>query len=279
MTLLGGGVVRESIAPGIARLIVPTATLPPATATNAWLLGSQRLTVIDPGASDPIVQEAVVEALRDDRIERVVLTHHHPDHTSGARHLSQHTGAPIFGHPDTVPLFGTLDGLLADGDTIDTDAGTWQVVHTPGHAHGHICLVRKSDGYAVMGDLLAGEGTILIAPPEGHLATYLHSLERMRSLGIVHALPAHGPVLDAQATLQLYLMHRSHRTDQVRACLQDGPATPMELAERIYPELPAPFLPIGAHQLRAHLTWLEEHAETVCLPPDRYALRAPESTP
>ena len=183
-------VVRESIAPGIGRLIVPTDTLPPATATNAWLLGTDAITVVDPGASDPKVQDAVAHALRNDRVERIVLTHHHPDHTSGARHLAQATGAPIVGHPDTLAFFAPLDGGLHDGAVVKAGHDRWDVLHTPGHAHGHICLLRREDGFAVVGDLLAGEGTILIAPPEGHLATYLHSLERLKRTGIVHALPA-----------------------------------------------------------------------------------------
>ena len=268
-------VTREEVAPGIARLIVPTATLPPATATNAWLLGDEHLTIVDPGASDPAVQAAVVEALAGDRVERIVLTHHHPDHTSGARHLAAATGAPVVGHPDTEPLFGPLDATLREGDTLAIGTHSWAVVHTPGHAHGHICLTRASDGHAVVGDLLAGEGTILIAPPEGHLATYLHSLARMRDLGIQTALPAHGPALDAQASLALYLHHRNHRSEQVRDVLADGPASPIQLARTIYAELPPAVHQIAALQLNAHLTWWIEQDAVVRPSEDTFAWSTP----
>ena len=251
-------VVREVIAPGISRLVVPTDTLPPATTTNAWLLGTDAITVIDPGASDPAVQDAVALALQNDRVERIVLTHHHPDHTSGARHLAQATGAPIVGHPDTAAFFGPLDATLGDGAMVKVGRDCWAVMHTPGHAHGHICLLRHDDGYAVVGDLLAGEGTILIAPPEGHLATYLHSLERLKRTGIVHALPAHGPVLQAQVALDLYLSHRHARTKQVQSCLSAGLAAPLQMAASIYADLPTSVHPVAAHQLRSHLTWLIE---------------------
>lgn len=267
MTDIGArGVIHESIAPGISRLVVPTDTLPPATSTNAWLLGREALTVVDPGASDPAVQEAVVKALSTFTVARIVLTHHHPDHTSGAQHLSQATGAPIAGHPDTRGFFPGLDTTLEDGDTLTVGTEQWQVLHTPGHAHGHICLLRQTDGYAVVGDLLAGEGTILIAPPEGHLATYLHSLRRLQRRQVVHALPAHGPVLDAQSALEMYLTHRHARTAQVNACLAGGLATPLAMAAQIYPHLPAPFRPVAAHQLRAHLTWLIEHQTAYRMP-------------
>ena len=273
------GLHREQVAPGIARLIVPTDTLPPATATNAWLLGEDTLTVVDPGASDPTVQAAVVEALANEVVERIVLTHHHPDHTSGARHLSNATGAPIVAHPDTAPFFGPLDHTVRDADTLATGPWSWTVLHTPGHAHGHICLLRPSDGHVVIGDLLAGEGTILIAPPEGHLATYLHSLRRVRALGAQVALPAHGPALHAPALLDHYLHHRHNRTLQVRSRLTKHAHTPLELASHIYADIPAAFHGIAAHQLQAHLTWLIERDLVQATPAGSYSWTGPADAP
>jgi glyoxylase-like metal-dependent hydrolase (beta-lactamase superfamily II) len=265
-------VTRESIAPGVARLVVPTATLPPATSTNAWLLGTDVLTVIDPGASDPAVQRTVAEMLSQENVERIILTHHHPDHTSGARHLALATGAPVVAHPDTGAFYPDLDGHLQEGDHLAIGSSDWVVLHTPGHAHGHICLMRASDGYAVVGDLLAGEGTILIGPPEGHLETYLHSLRRLKHLGVTQALPAHGQVLHAPVALDLYLAHRAARTEQVRDCLAAGLTTPLEMARRIYADLPEAFHPLAAHQIRSHLTWLVERQLAHSPSSDCYAL-------
>ena len=262
--------VRETIAPGIERLIVPTSTLPPATSTNAWLLGEESLTVVDPGASDPEVQQAMLAALADDHVEQIVLTHHHPDHTSGARHLAGHTDARILAHADTAPFFGPIDQTLHDGQLLKIGPHTWSVVHTPGHAHGHICLVRAADGYAVVGDLLAGEGTILIAPPEGHLATYLHSLARLKNMGVHRALPGHGPPLDAQASLELYIHHRNARSDQVRDCLKTGLHNKLEMAQQIYADLPAWVHPMAARQLAAHLTWWMEQGSVSQKGSDHY---------
>lgn len=262
--------IPEPIAPGIARLAVPTDTLPPATTTNAWLLGDHHLTVIDPGASSAEARAATLAALAGRRVERIVLTHHHPDHTSGAHHLAEATGAPILAHPDTQAFVRGVTPSLTEGARLHTDGADWRVLHTPGHAHGHVCLWREADGHVVVGDLLAGEGTILIAPPEGHLATYMHSLRRVLATGASVALPAHGPALDAPAAFQMYLHHRQGRTDQVWAGLEAGPRSAYELATSIYADLPEAVLPIAARQLEAHLTWLRERGLVEAATDDRY---------
>lgn len=251
------------IAPGILRVAVPSDTLPPATSTNAWVLGDKRVVVVDPGGNSPAVCAALADLLALREVLAIVLTHHHSDHIAGVADLVERTGAPVWAHPDTVAMVPfPVARLLRESDVVQTDFGDWNILHTPGHAVGHICL-QRDDGHVVVGDLLAGEGTILIAPPEGHLATYLHSLQRVKASGAHTALPAHGPALDAQEVLCGYLDHRSHRTHQVLAKLGSGPARPIELARRIYTELPAAFHPIAAIQLGAHLTWLQEAGRTI----------------
>jgi len=263
----------QVIAPGITRIAVPSDTLPPATSTNAWVLGGQQVFVIDPGGNSEAVREALLQALGDRQVLGIVLTHHHSDHIAGVAHLSSATGAAVWAHRDTVPMVPFQVGrTLHEDDVLQTDLGDWRAIHTPGHAVGHICLVRD-DGHAVVGDLVAGDGTILLAPPEGHLATYLHSLQRMKATGIHTALPAHGPALDAQRVLSTYLQHRGHRTQQVVDVLAESPSEPLALAGRIYTDIPAAFHPIAAIQLRAHLTWLEEAGRADAHPDGTHSLR------
>ena len=264
----------EVVAPGIIRVAVPSDTLPPATSTNAWLIGDQQIFVVDPGGNSEAVRGALYDAIGGRSVLAIVLTHHHRDHIAGVQHLAQATGADVWAHSDTCPVVPfEVARRLREGEVLRSDLGEWTVLHTPGHAVGHICLLRD-DGHVITGDLLAGEGTILIGPPEGHLATYLHSLRRVAATGAHTALPAHGAALDAQALLSTYVQHRGHRTDQVLEALTDGPTTPMALAERIYAQLPAAFHPIAAHQLRAHLTWLGERGHTMLRPDGSYTLHA-----
>ncbi len=241
----------------IQRHPVRTPTLPPATTTNAYRCGR---VVVDPGSPWPEEQGRLAEALGAG-IEVVLLTHHHHDHVGGVSDLVRRTGAQVWAHAD-ARLDVHVDRRLQDGDTVDTGEGLWRCLHTPGHADGHLVFVDESTGDVIAGDMVAGEGTIVVAPPEGHLRTYLASLTRMiPHAGVLH--PAHGPALrDGPAALRGYLAHRAHRTDQVRAALARAGAgrttTVRAVAEGVYDGIPGVDLTLAAQQVLAHLGWLEE---------------------
>ncbi len=251
-------------------LPVRTPTLPPATHTNVYLLGDQVLTVVDPASPYPDEQARLLAHLQglSGRVERVLLTHHHWDHVGGAQALATALDVPVAAHPRTAELLaGEVDvqELLRDGDRVETDRGGWTCLFTPGHASGHLCL-QHDDGHAVVaGDMVAGEGTIVLDPPEGDLALYLASLARLRTLDAGVLLPAHGPPLtDPAAILDHYIRHRNGRTDQLREALRAlNAATPLELAGRIYTELPPVFLGLAARQVLCHLQYLAARGE-VC---------------
>lgn len=247
---------------GVSVVPVRTPTLPPATHTNAYVLGEHRVTIVDPASPWEDQQALLAGALAGLQVERILLTHHHIDHSSGAEDLRRRTGAPIYAHPDTAArLSFPIDILLGDGDLVETDAGRWRVLHTPGHAAGHLALHDAASGAVVAGDLVAGEGTIVLDPPEGHLATYLASLARVAALQPTTVLPAHGPPLGPEV-LATYTAHRHARTEQIRVALRThGEAAPEDLVPAVYPSL-HPFLaPVAARQLLCHLVWLVEQGE------------------
>jgi ribonuclease/clavin/mitogillin len=253
----------EPIAPGLAQVPVRSPTLLPATHTNAVVLGARRYTVIDPAGVEAADQASLALALASGEVERIVLSHHHPDHMGGAQDLRARTGAPIFAHSATAArLSFAVDGLLDEGDRVEVEGRAWQVLHTPGHAPGHLCLFDERDGSAVVGDMLAGVGTILIVPGDGDLGDYLHHLSRLGALGAARLVPAHGPTLPPEAVGQ-YIRHRHMRSEQVRAGLHAarGPARPEALVAAIYPDLPASFYGIAALQVTAHLDWLVGRGE------------------
>ena len=232
---------------------VRTPTLPPATHTNCTVLDGR--TVVDPASPWPEEQERLALELADEPLERIFLTHHHHDHVAGAVDLAARRGLPIVAHPLTaarVPF--AVDETLDEGDTLHG----WTALHTPGHAAGHLCLLRE--GELICGDMVAGIGTILIEPGEGDLQTYLDSLARLASLGPMRLWPAHGPEIpDGPAKLQEYIDHRKHRTQQVREAL---PGTPLELVERVYGDtVPRVVWPLAALQLLCHLQWLQDRGQ------------------
>ncbi len=235
-------------------LALRTPTVPPATHTNCYRLGS---VLIDPGS--PWEEEHAVAVPWADGVDRIVLTHHHPDHIGGVAALSAALGAEVWAHCDARVPF-PVHRRLEDDEEIDTGAGLLRCVWTPGHADGHLAFQRVGTSDIVVGDMLAGVGTIVLAPPEGHLGTYLASLARLRALGPSRLLPAHGPPLeDSYAAIDAYVAHRHARTAQVRAALGRGARTPEEVAARVYAGVPGVDVRLATAQAHAHIIWLEEH--------------------
>lgn len=256
---------------GVSVVPVLTPTLPPATHTNAWLLGERRVTVIDPASPWADEQQRLWEALSGVTVEAILLTHHHQDHVGGVEDLRRRCGAPVIAHPLTaarVPF--SVDETIDEGASYQTDAGTWEVLHTPGHASGHLCLHR--DGVIVAGDMVAGEGTIVLDPPEGDLSLYLHHLHRLLRLEPTLLLPAHGPALtEAVGTLEMYIAHRQMRTAQVRAALASRePAAPSDLVADVYVDLHPLMRSVAARQILCHLQHLVALGEAVEVEMDRF---------
>lgn len=263
----------EVLPPGFDRVALRTPTLPPATHTNTWVVGHDRLTLFDPASPYADEQARLVawldeQAVRGRTVERIVLTHHHHDHVAGARALQavfeargQHV--PIAAHAITAELLADSLTVNEHLDESVLDAGEVRLapLFTPGHAPGHLVFLHRESGVMIAGDLVAGVGTILIDPRDGHLGTYLASLARARDERPSWLLPAHGdPLAEGVGVLDGYLAHRHARTEAIeRALGRLGVARPGELVSEVYEGLPAAAHGLAALQIRSHLTWLVEH--------------------
>lgn len=240
--------------------VVPlrTPTLPPATHTNCTLLeGPTGWTVVDPASPWAPEQERLSDALRiRGPVARIFLTHHHHDHVSGAVALQRELGVPIVAHPLTAALLA--DSVPVDHVVHEGMIDDWQVLHTPGHATGHLCLWQARTGRLIAGDMVAGQGTIVLEPPEGNLADYLASLALLAALEPKAVHPAHGPTQTA-AVLHTYIAHRNARTEQISAALGQAPQTPVQLVGQVYGDtIPRFVYPLAARQVTCHLQWLQD---------------------
>lgn len=240
-----------------------TPTLPPATHTSAYVLGTGECVIVDPGSPDDEEIDKLVRFLRALAPEgyrpiAIVLSHHHGDHVGGARRLVEQTGLPVWAHERTADRSPVpVARLLRDGEVIELDGPLkmrWQVLHTPGHARGHLTFVDEASRAAVVGDMVAGVGTIVIDPPEGEMAEYLRQLARLEALPVRTLYPAHGPVIpDGPGKLQEYAMHRAWREAKVFDAVAsfDAEVEVADVVPRAYDDVAAFVWPIAERNTEA----------------------------
>jgi len=253
---------------GVRVVALETATLPPATHTNAYVLGNGELLIVDPGASD-VKQYAkllsLVSGLKAEgyRPVAVVLTHHHGDHIGGARAVKERLGVPLWCHARTADrLDFPVERLLEDGDVLELAGEVpqrWRVLHTPGHARGHVCLVDERSHAAVVGDMVAGLGTIVIDPPEGNMRDYLAQLSRLKDVPVTTLYPAHGsPIPDGPGKLLEYLNHRAQREALILQAVPAEGATLAQVVAAAYADTPPLLHPVAERSALATLEKLME---------------------
>jgi endoribonuclease LACTB2 len=257
------------LAGGIAVAPLATPTLPPAAHTNAYVIGTRELVVIDPGSPWDAERAAIAGELEQltaagASVRAVLLTHHHGDHAGGAADLAARLSAPVWAHRETARLLAgrvEVGRLLEDGEVIELAGDPprrLRAVFTPGHAPGHLCFHEEVTGWMVAGDMVASVGTIVVDPSEGDMAAYLASLERMAQLAPRVLLPAHGaPIADPPALLARYVRHRLWREGRVAAALAArGRCRAGELVPAAYDDLAPALHGLAERSLVAHLVKL-----------------------
>ena len=258
----------------ISLFAAQTPTLPPATHTNSYALGTREVLLVEPATPYEDEQRAWIAWGRSlvasgRRIVAIVATHHHPDHIGGVRELTRALDLPFWAHAETASRVAVpVARVLEDGETIALDAPVperWQVLHTPGHAPGHICLWSPGERVVVVGDMVASVGTILIDPVDGDMRAYLEQLDRLARLDARLALPAHGEPIDRPTELfRRYIAHRQMREAKIVAAIAArraaGSMTPSaeELLPDAYGDVPATMWPFALLSLQAHLKKLDD---------------------
>jgi glyoxylase-like metal-dependent hydrolase (beta-lactamase superfamily II) len=252
-------------------VLAPNPSLMTLDGTNTWLIaepGAASAIVVDPGPDHEGHLNRVRAAAEQagQRIETIVLTHGHLDHSAGAGRLSELTGAPVLA-VDPAHRLGAA-AALGRGDVVRAGGCELLVIETPGHTPDSVSLLLEADAAVLTGDTVLGRGTTVIAG-DGSLGDYLNSLDRLRALagggGLRALLPGHGPLLtDPVATLDYYIEHRAERLAEIEGALDAGARTVKDIVERVYADVDQALWPFAEWSVRAQLSYL---AERGALPP------------
>lgn len=249
------------VRPAITMIPLRSETLPPATHTNAVVVGDGDVVIIDPASADPdelLALDRVVEEAEGSRgrVLAILLTHRHRDHIAGVETMRARYAAPVWAHLETAERV-PIDRVLVEGDRIDLPGRhprRLRVLVTPGHSRSHLAFFEETSRTLIAGDVVSGLGTVVIAPPDGNLKDYITTLERLRRLGITALIPGHGaPHRGVGRMLDALLEHRRMREGRIVRALEGGPMSEAELLQRVYDDTPSADPALAAKTLAAHL--------------------------
>ena len=265
----------EQLEPLVRRVLAPNGSPFTWTGTQTYLIGTDAgadagLAVIDPGPDDPAHLDALLAAIGAAPVLAICCTHTHRDHSDAAAPLAQRTGAPIIGcaplalessEPRADAPFDRdyrADRVLADGDRIDGPGWALVALATPGHTSNHLCFALEGTGAVFTGDHVMGWSTTVVAPPDGDMADYMASLERLHDRDDRIYYPAHGPAVDRPRQLVRGMIgHRRQRERQVLRLIGERPQAVSDLVPVMYKGINPMLWPAAGQSVRAHLIDLE----------------------
>jgi glyoxylase-like metal-dependent hydrolase (beta-lactamase superfamily II) len=236
--------------------------------TQTYLVGDRQVAVIDPGPDLPEHLDALEQAIAARTVVAIMCTHTHRDHSPAARPLAQRTGAPIIGcAPLALETVGpradaSFDGeyapsrVLEDGEVIEVDGASLIAVATPGHTSNHLCFAYGDALFT--GDHVMGWSTTVVVPPDGDMAAYMHSLDKLRQRDDRIYFPAHGPpVTNPQQYVRHLIGHRMQREKQILRLVGDRPRPIPDIVANAYPGLDPRLVVAAGGSVLAHLVDLE----------------------
>jgi glyoxylase-like metal-dependent hydrolase (beta-lactamase superfamily II) len=264
------------VLPGLVRVTAPNASPFTFTGTNSFIIGGDRVAILDPGPDDAGHRAALVAAIAGRPVEAIILPHTHKDHSAGAPALGRETGAPLwFAGPHRLSrpphlfeinaLAGgcdwglTPDRTLFDGETFSVGGVDLIAIATPGHCANHMAYGLAGTDWLLTGDHIMGWNSTLVSVPDGSMGDYLASLEKVLALPYKHYVPAHGgPIPDGPIYARSLLSHRKLRNKQIIDAVAKGATRVDQLLDRIYPQLNGTLRVAAGMTLRAHIEYLSE---------------------
>ena len=258
----------EELEPGIARILAHNPSAFTFHGTQTYLVGCGELAVIDPGPDLPEHLDALELAIAERPLIAILCTHTHRDHSPAARPLAKRTGAPIVGcAPLALESVGpradasfdgdyAADRVLEDGETLVVDGECVTAIATPGHTSNHLCFGYR--GALFTGDHVMGWSTTVVVPPDGDMAAYMTSLEKLRQRDDRIYFPAHGPaVANPKQYVRHLVGHRMQREKQILKLVRERARPVSDIVANAYPGLDPRLVPAAGGSVLAHLIDLE----------------------
>jgi glyoxylase-like metal-dependent hydrolase (beta-lactamase superfamily II) len=242
----------EEVAPGVRRLLCDNPSPFTFKGTMSYIVGRGQVAIIDPGPDDARHIDALLDAVRNETVTHIVVTHTHRDHSPGAARVKALTGAKTFGegphraarplHVGEAPRLDASndtdfrpDHALADGEVVNGQGFTLESVATPGHTANHMAFALREQNLLFSGDHVMGWSTSIVAPPDGAMSDYMASLDKLARRGESIYLPGHGDVIpDAPRFVQSYIRHRQGREASILHRLAKGAVDIPTLVRAIY---------------------------------------------
>jgi glyoxylase-like metal-dependent hydrolase (beta-lactamase superfamily II)/8-oxo-dGTP pyrophosphatase MutT (NUDIX family) len=249
------GVMAARLHPLVQVVLAPNPGLMTGPGTNTYVVGVGATVIIDPAASDPEYLDALLEAAGE--VACVVVTHRHADHIGGVAELVARVAAPVRAYgAQRIGEIGVVP--VADGEVIAAGNARLVGLHTPGHASDHLCLMMESSMFS--GDTILGEGTPVIAPPDGDMGDYMASLRRLLSLNVGRIYPGHWKVIErGKEVIDAYLRHRMEREAAIVEALAGGQTTVEGITDDVYTDTPAFLRQVAQLTVLAHLELLDRN--------------------
>ena len=258
--------VVDQVAPGIRRVIANNPSPFTLYGTGTYILGQGQVAVIDPGPADAQHINAILEATQGEEITHILVTHTHMDHSPGCRLLTQHCAAKTYAYGPhgagkleqgvTVEEGGDMDFdpdvLITDGQIIEGSNWSVECVYTPGHTSNHMCFQLREGRALFTGDHVMGWSTSIISPPDGDMAAYLESLDKLLARDDQVYWPTHGPAItDPKDHVQAFIAHRREREQQILDRIDDGISVIEEMVPLMYKDTPEYMYPAAARSVLA----------------------------
>jgi glyoxylase-like metal-dependent hydrolase (beta-lactamase superfamily II) len=264
----------EQLEPGIARVLAHNPSAFTYYGTQTYLAGERELAIIDPGPNLPEHIDALKEAIGGRPVAAILCTHTHRDHSPAARPLAEAIGAPIIGcaalaletvGPRADAAFDgdyLPDRVLRDGEALTIDGRPICAVATPGHTSNHLCFAYL--GALFTGDQVMGWSTTVVVPPDGDMAEYMASLDKLRQRDDRIYYPAHGPAVTNPRQYVRHLMgHRMQREKQILRLVAERPRPIPDIVAEAYPGLDPRLITAAGGSVFAHLLDLERRGLVV----------------
>jgi len=260
---------------GVPQYAVRSATLPPASRTNAFLLGDADAPklLVDPSPNSAEEYQRLLNTIEGKKLDAIFLTHHHPDHHQFSNQLARQLKLPIFLSQDTQQRLTLKNGddyfeqielrnMIENEEVTRWHGSAVRVYEIPGHDAGHLGLAPDTLSWFIVGDLIQGIGTVVIPSPEGDMATYFKTLEKVIALNPEVIIPSHGIPMRTTHRLIETLKHRRERESQILKLSKSGKSK-QEILEQLYEGIDPRLHLLALQNIEAHLLKLRKEEQLI----------------